>query len=356
MAVMNHPMPHSLHSHDTSRQQALSIVIPVYRSEGCLVALYDAIAEALTPTGLSYELILVNDSSPDQSWKVIESICQIDPRVVGVDLRRNFGQDNAILTGLRLARGKYIAIMDDDLQHHPKFLPVLLDKIEDGADVVYAHFRTKRQKLWKNIGSWINGKIAEWVLDKPGGIYISPYKVIRKDVAEMICNYQGPAPYIDGLIFQITSRIEQVPVEHYPRFEGRGNFTFLRSLGVSARLAFSFSARPLRLISWCGFAFAGLGLMLVIGVVCYRLFFPERFTAEAVGWASLMVAILFACGLQMIFFGVLGEYTGRTYLLVSRNPQTAIREVLNRDVPNSSMPGTEQERFEEVSVGRQSDL
>lgn len=352
---MYRSIPQFKRPHAIPRQPDLSIVIPVYRSEACLVALYDAIAEALGPSGLAYELILVNDCSPDLSWKVIESICRIDPSVTGVDLRRNFGQDNAILTGLRLARGKYIAIMDDDLQHHPKFLPDMVNKIEAGHDVVYANFRAKRQKLWKNAGSWLNGKIAEWVLDKPRGIYLSPYKLIRKDVAELICAYPGPTPYVDGLLFQTTSRIAQVPVEHYPRFEGRGNFTFLRSVGVSARLAFSFSAKPLRLISWCGFAFAGLGLLLVIGVVSYRLFFPELFTAEAIGWASLMVAILLACGLQMIFFGALGEYTGRTYLLVSRKPQTAIREVLNAG-GHVSISGAEAERLEEVSIGSQPNL
>ena len=306
----------------------LSIVVPVYRSEGCLAALHDAIAKAMAPTGRSYELILVNDDSPDRSWQVIESLCQADPRVTGVDLRRNFGQDNAILTGLRLARGKYIAVMDDDLQHHPKFLPALLGKIEEGYDVVYADFRTKRQKLWKNIGSWINGKIAEWVIDKPKGLYLSPYKVMRKEVAELICGYPGPTPYIDGLLFQTTSRITQIPVEHYPRFNGQSNYTFRRSVSVSARLAFSFTARPLRLISWCGFVLAVLGLLLAAGVACYRLLLPERFPAEAMGWASLMVVILFVGGLQMIFFGALGEYAGRTYLLVSRKPQTAIRKIL----------------------------
>lgn len=331
-----------------SRRPDLSIVVPVYNSERCLVALYGAVAEALEPEGISFDLILVNDCSPDSSWKIIESLCGIDSRVVGVDLRRNFGQDNAILTGLRLARGEFVAVMDDDLQHHPRFLPALLDKMKDGADVVYAGFQSKRQKLWKNAGSWLNGKIAEWVLDKPKGVYLSPYKVIRREVAEMICDYPGPTPYIDGLLFQATSRITEVPVEHYPRFEGRGNFTFLRSAGVSARLAFSFSAKPLRLMSWCGLGLAALAILLTATVVLYRLLFPEHFPPEAVGWASLMVAILFAGGLQMIFFGVLGEYVGRTYLLVSRKPQTAVGKVLNGGARDGYVAGVGSEHFEEV--------
>lgn len=311
-----------------SGRPQLSIVIPVYQSEDCLPSLYTAIVEVTSLMSWSYEIIFVNDFSRDGSWRVIESLCELDRNVIGIDLRRNFGQDNAILTGLRAARGEYIAIMDDDLQHHPKFLPALMEEIAKGHDVVYADFRDKKQKRWKNIGSWINGKIAEWVLDKPKGMYISPYKVIRRAVVELICDYPGHAPYVDGLLFQITARFSQVPAQHYSRHSGSGNFTFSRSVGVSARLAFSFSARPLRIIGVAGFFFSTLGLALAAFVVSYRLLFPNDFGPEAVGWASLMVAVLIAAGLQMICFGAMAEYIGRSYLLMSRKPQSAIREVL----------------------------
>ncbi|MEK6407036.1 MAG: glycosyltransferase family 2 protein [Acidobacteriota bacterium] len=323
-------MIHSMHTGDHALQPDLSIVVPVYRSEECLEALIEAIAEALDPTNRDYEVVLVNDYSPDNSWAVIEAICRTNPNVVGVDLRRNFGQDNAIITGLRQARGKYVAIMDDDLQHHPRDLPALLRKIEEGGDAVYADFRVKRQKLWKNTGSWFNGKFAEWVINKPKDIYLSPYKIIRKEVVEMICKYEGPDPYVDGLLFQLTSRISQIPVDHHPRYAGRSTYTFWKSLRVWARLAFSFSARPMRLVSWFGFGFATLGLLLAVVVVLYRLLFPQDFSPNAVGWASLMVALLVLSGIQMLFFGILGEYTGRTFLRVNNKPQTAIREVLNR--------------------------
>ncbi|MEK6287976.1 MAG: glycosyltransferase family 2 protein [Acidobacteriota bacterium] len=319
-----------MHTGDHALQPELSIVVPVYRSEECLEALIEAIAEALDPTNRDYEVVLVNDYSPDNSWAVIEAICRTNPNVVGVDLRRNFGQDNAIITGLRQARGKYVAIMDDDLQHHPRDLPALLCKIEEGGDAVYADFRVKRQKLWKNTGSWFNGKFAEWVINKPKDIYLSPYKIIRKEVVEMICKYEGPDPYVDGLLFQLTSRVSQIPVDHHPRYAGGSTYTFWKSLRVWARLAFSFSARPMRLVSWFGFGFATLGLLLAVVVVLYRLLFPQDFSPNAVGWASLMVALLVLSGIQMLFFGILGEYTGRTFLRVNNKPQTAIREVLNR--------------------------
>jgi polyisoprenyl-phosphate glycosyltransferase len=319
----------SMHTGDHLLRPDLSIVVPVYRSEDCLEALIEAIAESLDPTTRGYEVVLVNDCSPDNSWGVIEAICRTNPNVVGIDLRRNFGQDNALITGLRQARGRYVAIMDDDLQHHPRDLPALLDKIEEGADAVYADFRLKRQKLWKNLGSWFNGKFAQWVINKPKDVYLSPYKIIRKEVVEMICRYEGPDPYIDGLLFQITSKIAQIPVDHHPRYAGRSTYTFWKSLRVWGRLAFSFSTRPMRLVSWLGFGFAAVGLLLAVVVILYRLLFPQDFSPNAVGWASLMVALLVLSGIQMLFFGILGEYTGRTFLRVNDKPQAAIREVLN---------------------------
>jgi glycosyltransferase involved in cell wall biosynthesis len=310
---------------------ALSIVVPVYRSEACLRPLVAAIDAALGPGAarLPYEVILVNDGSPDRSWEVISSICQAHPQVVGIDLRRNFGQDNAILAGLRHARGRAVAIMDDDLQHHPDDLPTLISRLDDSVDVVYADFRVRRHSAWKNIGSWFNGKVAEWVLGKPADLYLSPYKVLRREVAELICNYEGPDPYVDGLLLQVTTRVAQVPVMHHGRYAGRSNYNLRRSIAVWGRLATSFSIKPLRLVTWFGLGLGMLGGILACLVVAYRLLDPGAFPVAAAGWASLMVALLLIGGVQMIFLGILGEYAGRTHTAVAHKPQAAIREVLN---------------------------
>lgn len=330
----------------------LSIVVPVYRSEDCLPELMSAITKALAPYDWNYEVILVNDFSPDGSWKTIQSLCRKYPCLIGVDLRRNFGQDNAILTGLRLSRGKYVAIMDDDLQHDPRYLPALMDKIGEGVDVAYADFDKKRQKLWKNIGSWINGKIADRVLWKPKHVYLSPYKVVARDVVDLICNYSGPKPYIDGLLFQATWRMASVPVEHFPRYAGRSTYNPWKALEVSTRLIFSFSVKPVRLVTWCGLVMAILALVAAAGVTLYRLLSPQDFPAEAVGWSSLMVAFLLVSGIQMMFLGVLGEYAGRAYLLVNRHPQTSIRTVIGGDARSQLSSAVPQTLEEEVTVGR----
>ena len=313
----------------------LSIVVPTYCSADCLDALAGAISSALGPTEWAYELILVNDGSPDRTWPTIERLCGADRRVVGIDLRRNFGQDNAILTGLRVARGRLVAVMDDDLQHDPADLPALLARLEqpgpDGIppDVVYADFRRMRQAAWKNLGSWFNGKVAEYVLDKPRGLYLSPYKVLRREVAELICRYDGPEPYVDGLLYLATARFAWVLVEHHPRYAGRGNYDFMRSVAVWARLATGFSVRPLRLVTWCGLALGALGGLLAAIVIIYRLAAPEQFAAAVAGWASLMVGLLVIGGVQMVFLGVLGEYVGRTHTAVGgKKPQATIRAVI----------------------------
>lgn len=326
---------------DTPRSASpyLSVVVPAYRSELCLQALAEAIDRATADQPWDVELVLVNDFSPDGTWRVIEALCRQHPRIVGVDLRRNFGQDCAILTGMRHARGQYVAIMDDDLQHDPSYLPALLAEAEAGNhDVVYANFERKHQKVWKNLGSWFNGKVAEWVLDKPPGVYLSPYKVLRRDVAQMVASNLGPEPYVDGLIFQVTSRISQIPAEHHKRHAGSSSFTFWKSVNVWARLAFTFSARPLRLATASGFAMAIAGAVLAVVVVLYRLLFPENFGPYATGWASLMVAMLLVSGTQLLFFGIFGEYLGRTYLRVNEKPQTSIRTALNAAADDASAP------------------
>ena len=207
----------------------LSIVVPVYRSADCLPELARRVAQDVAGSFNSYELILVNDDSPDTSWEVIASLALTHPFVVGVDLRKNVGQDNAIMAGLHYASGEVVVIMDDDLQHDPADIAALCRALGQGADVVYARFARKRQALWKNLGSWLSDRVAVIVLGKPKDIYLSPYKAMRKEIVDEIVKYDGPFTYVDGLIFSITSHIKQIDVEHHPRLAGRSNYNLIRS-------------------------------------------------------------------------------------------------------------------------------
>jgi len=304
----------------------LSIVVPVYKSADCLGELTRRVADALKGTFDSFELILVNDASPDQSWQAIETLVGEYDFVVGINLRKNAGQDGALMAGLREARGDAVVIMDDDLQHDPADIPALTARLRDGFDVVYAAFDRKKQAPWKNLGSWFNGLVATWLLKKPAAAYMSPYKAMDRDVVAEIIKYDGPFPYVDGLVFTSTDSFAEIPATHHPRFAGKGNFTLLRSLAVWLRLATSFSAIPLRLVSLTGailalFAFLAGAYFLAEAAI-------EGRSVE--GWLSLIVGVFFLGGIQLIGIGAVGEYVARMYLTLSKRPQFIIREIRRR--------------------------
>jgi glycosyltransferase involved in cell wall biosynthesis len=303
----------------------LSVVVPVYGSQDCVAELADRVAQVCRENTLSYELILVFDCSPDRSWEAIQGVVARDPAVIGLRLRKNFGQDNAIMAGMNVARGEAIVVMDDDLQHDPADIPSLLAKLREGYDLVYAKYRRTHQKSWKNMGSWFNGKMAEIVLSKPPEVNISPYKIVAAPVVATLIQYRGPYPYIDGLLFRTTANMTQIDVQHHPRLRGRSNYTFWKSVSVWARLATNFSVVPLRIATFAGVFIAGVGLCLAAGFLVYRLQYPD-IGVTAIGWASLIVSILVLGGFQLMTLGVLGEYVGRTHLNVNQGPQYVVRD------------------------------
>jgi undecaprenyl-phosphate 4-deoxy-4-formamido-L-arabinose transferase len=313
-------------------QPDISIVVPVYRSADCLAALVEAIEAATSAAGLVCELVLTDDASPDNSWEVITALARERPWIVGQRHRRNYGQDNGIVSGLRVARGRVAVIMDDDLQHDPRDIPRLIEALEAGPyDVVFADFRKRHHKAWKNLGSWFNGKVAEWLLDKPRDVYLSPFKAVRMDVVREIVHYPGSDPYVDGLLLQVTNRLGKIEATHHPRHAGESGYSFGKSVQVWTRLAFSFSLKPLRIGLWLGILVAALGLLGAGLVVLLRLISGEIFTQGAAGWSSLICAILVFSGVQMFMLSVVGEYIGRIYINLNRLPQPAVAETVNLD-------------------------
>jgi len=298
----------------------ISIVIPVYNSAECVSELSEQIELSLK--GITYEQIMVNDGSRDRSWAEIVKVSKKNKNVIGINLRKNFGQDNAIMAGLNNASGEYIVIMDDDLQHNPLDIIKLYKEIVKGYDVCYANFEKKNQALWKNFGSWLNGKFAEFLLNKPGDIYLSPFKIINMNVVKEIIKYNGPYPYVDGLIFQVTDNITQIDVEHHKRFKGTSNYNLIKSLKVFMKLAVNFSAKPLMMASFLGFSFSMVGFILGIYYIL-EYFFSQNIVE---GWTTLVVLFLFIGGLILLSLGIIGEYLGRTYLNINRLPQFIIKE------------------------------
>ncbi|OFX46465.1 MAG: glycosyl transferase family 2 [Bacteroidetes bacterium GWA2_30_7] len=303
----------------------ISVVIPVYNSEDNLAELEKRLTQALI--NIKYEIVLINDYSKDSSWDVIFKLTTQNKNIVGINLMKNFGQDNAIMAGLNVAQGNYIVIMDDDLQHSPFDIIKLYEECKKGYDVCYANFTKKKQALWKNIGSWLNGKVSETIINKPKYLYLSPFKVISKQVIDEVIKYHGPYPYVDGLIFSITSNITQIDVEHHKRFEGKGNFNFFRSVTVFLKLATSFSVIPLRISSFIGFGVSLVGFMLAFYYL-YQYLFSDNIVE---GWTSLIVIILILGGLILLSLGLIGEYLGRTYLNLNKKPQFTIKHIVKNN-------------------------
>lgn len=301
----------------------LSVVVPVYRSAQCLPELVRRVEEELARHFDSYELILVNDNSPDACWDVIQQLISEYDFVVGVNLRKNSGQDNAIMAGLRISTGEVVVIMDDDLQHDPADIPALYRHTGSGFDVVYAKFIQKQQALWKRLGSRLNDRLAVFVLGKPSNIYMSPYKAVRREVIDEIVKYTGPYPYVDGLIFTVTSNITEIAVRHHGRFAGESNYNILRSCKVWLKLATGFSAIPLRIAAMLGAGMSVLAFALGAYLILQALVGghgPE-------GWASVIVSILFIGGVQLICIGMVGEYIGRIFITQNMRPQFVVKEI-----------------------------
>lgn len=298
----------------------ISIVIPVYNSAECVVELSRQIADSLKD--ISYEQIMVNDCSRDSSWQEIEKVCSQNPNIIGINLRKNAGQDSAILAGLNYAKGNYVVVMDDDLQHSPYDIPRLYEEVKKGYDVCYADFTVKKQKLWKNIGSWFNGKISEIAINKPKGIYLSPFKIIDGNVVREIVKYNNLFPYIDGLIFQTTHNITQITIEHHKRTIGKSNYNLIKSIRVFFRMLFGFSTAPLMLSSLVGFFSAFTGILLAI-FYAIQFFYGK---ADVTGWTTLVILILLLGGLILISLGVIGVYIGRMYLTVNQSAKFIVKE------------------------------
>ena len=300
---------------------SLSIVIPVYNSENCVQELLKKLEESLVL--FDYEIILVDDKSIDKSWDILTHNFKNKANVSIIKLSKNFGQDSAIMCGLHNARKDYIVIMDDDLQHDPKYIPELYDEIKKTKkDVCFANFLTKNQTLIKNFGSWLNDRLANIVIKKPRNMYLSPFKILSINLVKKILTYDGPFPYVDGLIFRYTRQTTQIDIKHNERFSGKGNYSIAKSISVWLRVLTNFSIIPLRIATSIGILSAFVGFTM--GLYFIYLAIIGEITLK--GWSSLIVSVLFIGGVQLIALGIIGEYVGRSFLYQNKEPQFIIEK------------------------------
>lgn len=302
---------------------ALSFVIPLYYSADTLAPLVKQI-EALEIEG-GHELVLVNDGSRDATAGLCRELLR-DARIpmIFVNHARNYGEHNAVLTGYRHARGAYLVNLDDDGQNPPaEAVKLWRHAKREGLDVVYGHYSHKEHPAFRNFGSWLTNRMTDWVLDKPKGFYLSSFRCVSAFVAREVASHEGPYPYIDGLILQVTQNIGALEVLHTERAAGRSGYTLRRLLRLWLSTFVNFSVMPLRLATLLGLMMAAAGL-LGLGLVFYLWLMNQ---GPDYGWGSLMGALLVFSGTQLVVLGLIGEYVGRMFLTVNRRPQSVVRSV-----------------------------
>ena len=303
----------------------ISFVVPCYGSEKTIAGVVDEIMKTASAGGYDYEIILVNDCSPDNVWMEIRKLCQIDSRIKGICLAKNFGQHSALMAGYRHAEGDIIISLDDDGQTPANEFPSLVRKMEEGYDVVYASYDHKMHNKFRNWGSMLNEYMCEKLLGKPKGLMVTSYFAARRFIIEEVCRYHNSYTYLIGLIFRATQNIATVPVKHRERKVGKSGYTFRKLLALWLNGFTAFSIVPLRLATFSGVLLAVFGFFYVIFILINKSLNP----AVPAGWSSTIAAVSIIGGFILCNLGMIGEYLGRIYISLNNSPQYVIRETKN---------------------------
>ena len=305
----------------------VSILIPCYRSAKTLPFVVGEIREVFAAReDYDYQVVLVNDGSPDDTYDVITRLCAEDPKIVGVDLSRNYGQQAAKMAALEYADGDAIVYMDDDGQHPAEGIFSLVEKLSEGYDIVYARFPQKHHSGFKKITSRLYQKVSEWVGNKPKGLSVSSFTAWSRSTADAARRYRSPFPAPGLYLNHVTTRIANVDMEHRDRVAGESTYTFGKLIGLTVTALTNFSIVPLRLASFVGVVCSVIGFVAGVVVVVRKIVNPLQVFA---GYSSIIAVILFVGGIIMMILGILGEYVGRIYMTVSDMPQFTIRRAIN---------------------------
>ena len=304
----------------------ISYVIPCYRSMNTLEAVVTEIKEAMGKmTQHTYEIVLINDCSPDDTISTIRKLCKENDNIVGLDMAKNFGQHAALMAGFRHVTGDVVVCLDDDGQTPANEVDKLLAKIEEGYDVVYAKYEEKKHSAFRNLGSWMNKVMTEVLLGKPKDLYVSSYFAARRYVIDEMAKYTNAFPYVIGLVLRTTNRICNVSVKHREREIGTSGYSIGKLLALWINGFTAFSVKPLRIATFGGVVVAMLGFLYTIYIIVNKFINP----AVPMGWSSTMALILIIGGLILAVLGMIGEYVGRIYICMNNSPQYVIREKMN---------------------------
>ena len=308
--------------------KTISFVIPCYRSEKTIASVVGEIRETMrTLPDYDWELVLVNDCSPDGTFGVIRSLAQEDAHITAVDLAKNFGQHAALMCGMRRTRGDVVVCLDDDGQTPADEVGKLLEKIEEGCDVVYASYEEKRESGFRRFGSNVNRRMTEIMLSKPKELELTSYFAARRFLVDEMLRYEHCYPYVMGLVLRSTKRAANVPVKHRARETGRSGYTLSKLLGLWMNGFTSFSVKHLRIATYGGAVIALLGF--VYALIAVVRFFTIHMAPQ--GWTTTTVLLLIVGGFVLLMLGLVGEYVGRIFMCVNATPQYVEREVVKRE-------------------------
>ena len=305
----------------------VSFVIPCYRSSKTIGGVVNEIESTMAQLTYEYEIILVNDSSPDDTFVVISALAEADGHITAVDLAKNFGQHAALMCGIRHSSGDILVCLDDDGQTPADEVGKLLEKIEAGYDVVYASYDHKQHSGFRNFGSRVNAWMTEIMLGKPKELSLTSYFAAKRFIADEMLRYENCFPYVMGLVLRSTKNICNVPVNHRSREQGQSGYTLGKLLSLWMNGFTSFSIKPLRIATYFG------ALTAVAGFI-YALIIVIRHFAVGMaplGWSSTTALLLILGGVILLVLGLIGEYIGRIFMCVNSSPQYVERSVVKRD-------------------------
>lgn len=306
----------------------LSFTIPCYRSENTVTNVVDEIiAKVQEMSGYDYEIIAVNDCSPDNTWQVLERLAEGNPKIKCINLAKNVGKHAALMAAFSMVQGDIVIGVDDDGQCPLHELPKLLEPLNQGYDMSMASYPKKKQSLFKNFGSHVNDYMVRFLIGKPKGLVFSNFIARKRFVCEEIIKYKNPYPYLEGLTLRATHNIALVPMEERERQAGTSGYTLKKSLALWVNGCTAFSVKPLRLAAVLGLVFAVVGFLAGFALVIQKLINP----AIQAGYTSIMALLLFVSGIMMLLLGIIGEYIGRIYICINDSPQYVIREKKNAD-------------------------
>ena len=303
-------------------KRLISFVIPCYRSEKTIRGVVEEILTLHKQhDDDDYEIILVNDCSPDNVWSEIVKLSQEYSCVKGIELAKNSGQHAALLAGYRLSKGDIVVSLDDDGQIAVEDTYLILDHMDKGYDVVYGKYRVKKHSSFRNLGSRMAGWMGVHLLEIPKDFAGSSFYAAKRFIINEMCKYSNTYVYLPGLVFRSTKNVDSVFVNHRAREVGESNYTFLKLLSLWINGATTFSVKPLRISTFLGVLSFLVGFIFSVVLVIRKILHPEMLA----GWASQMCVTMVMCGTILLLLGIVGEYVGRIYMSENNSPQYVIR-------------------------------